>query len=173
MASDLRVLIIAGPNGAGKTTFADLYLPEAVCPTFVNADRIAAKISPVAPETVAFQAGKQMLQEMRVHFTARRSFAIETTLAGRSYLRLIKRWQSAGYRVKLIFLQLSAVEEAIARVEERVKQGGHDIPKAVIERRFAAGLANFKEFYAPLVDAWALYDNSGRSPVLLDWSERS
>jgi len=62
---------------------------------------------------------------------------------------------------------------AFARVAQRVKQGGHDIPEAVIRRRFAAGLANFEHLYAPRVDAWALYDNSGEQPVLLDWSERT
>ena len=174
MADSLRVIIIAGPNGAGKTTFAREFLPnEAGCPIFINADLIAAGLAPFAPETAALQAGRLMLQELGRHFSARESFAFETTLAGRAYLRLIPQWQAAGYRVKLIFLQLDSAEEAIARVAQRVEQGGHDIPPAVIRRRFAAGRKNLETLYAPLVDAWALYDNSGSAPLLLDWSEKA
>lgn len=173
MAEDLKVIIIAGPNGAGKTTFAREFLPnEANCPVFVNADLIAAGLSPFAPETVAVQAGRLMLEQLDRHFVARESFAFETTLAGRGYLRHIERWQVAGYRVKLIFLQLASAEEAIARVAQRVRQGGHDIPENTIRRRFGAGLHNFRQAYAPRVDAWALYDNSGDRPVLKEWSEQ-
>lgn len=174
MVDPLRVIIIAGPNGAGKTTFAREFLPnEAACPAFVNADLIAIGLSPFSPEAAALQAGRLMLQELERHFTRRRSFAFETTLAGRGYLRQIVRWQAAGYRVKLIFLGLDNEQEAIARVAQRVLQGGHDVPSAVIRRRFSAGLQNFRQAYAPLVDAWAHYDNSGAEPVLIDWDEKS
>ncbi len=174
MIDDRKVIIIAGPNGAGKTTFAREFLPnEAGCPVFLNADLIAAGLAPFAPETAAVQAGRLMLQELGRHFASRQSFAFETTLSGRGYLHHIRRWQAAGYRVKLIFLQLDSAEEAIARVAQRVRQGGHDIPTETIRRRYAAGRANFEHFYAPLVDAWALYDNAGPEPVLLDWSEKS
>jgi predicted ABC-type ATPase len=170
---ELKVIIIAGPNGAGKTTFAREFLPnEAGCPIFVNADLIAAGLAPFAPETAAVQAGRVMLLELARHFTARQSFAFETTLSGRGYLRHIREWQSSGYRVKLIFLHLDSVEEAIARVAQRVRQGGHDIPEATIRRRFAAGRENFERLYSPQVDAWALYNNAGPTPVLLDWSEK-
>lgn len=174
MNSHQRVLIIAGPNGAGKTTFAREFLPnEADCPVFVNADLIAAGLAPFAPETAAVQAARLMLATLAQHVDSRRSFAFETTLSGRGYLRHIRDWQALGYRVKLIFLKLESPEEAVARVAMRVKQGGHNIPDDVIRRRFAAGLTNFTQFYAPCVDAWALYDNSGNSPVLLDWSEKT
>lgn len=167
-----RILIIAGPNGAGKTTFAREFLPqEADCPVFVNADLIAAGLAPFAPEAAAVQAGRLMLSELKRHFAARTSFAFETTLAGRAYLRLIKQWQAAGYRVKLIFLRLDSPEEAIARVAQRVRQGGHDIPEPVIRRRFKSGFNNFQKLYAPVVDGWALYDSSGTEPIMLDWSE--
>lgn len=173
MESGRKVIIIAGPNGAGKTTFAREFLPnEAGCPVFVNADLIAAGLAPFAPERVAVQAGRLMLQELERHFATRESFAFETTLAGRGYLRHILHWQAAGYRVKLIFLQLDSPEEAVARVAQRVRQGGHDIPEATIRRRFWAGRENFEQIYAPRVDAWALYDNAGEQPVLLDWSEK-
>ena len=108
MADDLKVIIIAGPNGAGKTTFAREFLPnEAACPVFVNADLIAAGLAPFAPESAAVQAGRLMLTELERHFQARQSFAFETTLSGRGYLRHIARWQAAGYRIELIFLRLA------------------------------------------------------------------
>jgi len=173
LATAQRVIIIAGPNGAGKTTFAREFLPnEAGCPVFVNADLIAAGLSPFAPGSAAVQAGRVMLRELARHFAARESFAFETTLAGRGYLRLIDAWQAAGYRVKLIFLQLGHVDDAIARVAQRVRQGGHNIPEHVIRRRFAVGIRNFENLYAPKVDSWALYDNNGAQPVLLNWSEK-
>lgn len=169
-----RVIIIAGPNGAGKTTFAREFLPnEAGCPVFVNADLIAAGLAPFAPESAALQAGRVMLQQLNLHAAARVSFAFETTLSGRGYLRQIEQWQAMGYRVKLLFLQLSSADEAIARVAQRVSQGGHNIPDDVIRRRFAAGRQNFEHLYAPLVDSWVLYDNSGTDAVLLNWGEKA
>lgn len=170
--AERKVIIIAGPNGAGKTTFAREFLPnEAGCPQFLNADLIAAGLAPFAPESAALPAARLMLAELERHFRAGQSFAFETTLSGRAYLRHIARWRAAGYRVELIFLRLASADEAVARVAQRVKQGGHHIPEAVIRRRFAAGLDNLSRHYAPAVDAWALYDNSGEEPILLNWSE--
>lgn len=172
MQKERKVIIIAGPNGAGKTTFAREFLPhEAECPVFVNADLIAAGLAPFAPASVAMQAGRLMLAELDRHAAAGHSFAFETTLSGRNYVTRIQRWQRAGYRVKLIFLRLESADEAINRVAERVRQGGHDVPVDVIARRFTAGLRNFTQLYAPLVDAWSLYDNSGPEPQLIDWKE--
>ena len=163
-----QVLIIAGPNGAGKTTFAMEYLPnEANCPTFVNADLIAAGLSPFHPARAAFRAGRLMLEEIHYHAKRGRSFAFETTLSGRGYVRWIPRWQAGGYRVKLLFLRLPTPEAAINRVAQRVAEGGHDVPEPVIRRRFDAGWRNFNQIYRNLVDDWAVYDNSGRTPVLL------
>ena len=170
--AERKVIIIAGPNGAGKTTFAREFLPnEAGCPQFLNADLIAAGLAPFAPESAALPAARLMLAELERHFQTGQSFAFETTLSGRAYLRHIARWRAAGYRVELIFLRLASAQEALARVAQRVKQGGHHIPEAVIRRRFAAGLDNLSRHYAPVVDAWALYDNSGEEPILLNWSE--
>lgn len=168
MKREKKIIIIAGPNGAGKTTFAREFLPhEAECPVFVNADLIAAGLSPFAPEQAALQAGRIMLGEIKAHARAGMSFAFETTLSGLMYARLIPRWQQQGYRVKLFFLSLATPELALARVAARVAQGGHDVPEAVIRRRFAAGWRNFEGKYKLLVDAWAHYDNSGDHPMLV------
>lgn len=169
-----KIIIVAGPNGAGKTTFARAFLPaEANCPRFINADLIAAGLSPFVPEAAAFRAGRLMLAEISSCVARGESFAFETTLSGLTYLRHIKDWRHAGYHVEMYFLCLPTVELAIARVALRVKQGGHDIPEAVIRRRFVSGLANFTRHYRAVVDAWALYDNSGNEPVMLEWGERS
>jgi len=164
-----KILIIAGPNGAGKTTFARAFLPqEAQCPRFINADLIAAGLSPFAPEQAAIKAGRIMLQEMVEHAQRRMGFAFETTLAGLGYLRHIRQWRGMGYRVILYFLGLQNVETAIVRVAERVKQSGHHISEPVIRRRFAAGLRNFEKYKA-CVDIWEHYDNTHDKPVLLQW----
>ena len=161
-----RILIIAGPNGAGKTTFAAEFLPnEADCPVFVNADLIAAGLSPFRPDQVAVQAARLMLRQIDAHARCGRSFAFETTLSGRRHARRIPGWREQGYRVNLFFLRLPTPEAAIARVERRVSEGGHDVPEPVIRRRFHAGWRNFEEIYRELVDAWAVYDNSGDVPM--------
>lgn len=170
--SDPKIVIIAGPNGSGKTTFARDFLPkEAACPYFVNADLIAAGLSPFVPAAAAIKAGKLMLQEIKGYAARRESFAFETTLAGLGYLRHIKDWRASGYHVTLFFLTLPSIELAIARVALRVSQGGHDIPEAVIRRRFITGVRNFYAHYRDAVNAWAVYDNSGDQPVLAHWSE--
>lgn len=173
MKRERRIIIVAGPNGAGKTTFAREFLPrEADCPIFINADLIAAGLSPFRPEAAAVRAGPLLLAEIATKVERRESFAFETTLSGRSYARSIPRWRAMGYHVKIIFLSLLAVEIAVARVAARVAQGGHDVSETAIRRRFRSGIDNFHHLYRPLVDAWVLYDNSGAAPVLLEWGER-
>lgn len=167
-----KIIIIAGPNGAGKTTFARSFLPrEAQCPRFINADLIAAGLSPFQPDSAAIRAGRLMLEEINDAVAQGETFAFETTLAGVAYLRRIQHWRRLGYHVSLFYLRLSNVETAIARVALRVRQGGHDIPADVIRRRFDAGLRNLEEAYKAAVDAWAVYDNDGEVPKLLQWSE--
>ena len=166
-----KIIILAGPNGAGKTTFAREFLPqEASCPVFVNADLIAAGLSPFAPERAAMQAGRLMLDAIGQHVARLESFAFETTLSGLGYARKIPQWRQLGYRVELFFLSLPSADTAVQRVAERVRQGGHDIPEATIRRRFASGKRLFADMYQPLVDQWVLYDNAGDEPVVMDWS---
>jgi predicted ABC-type ATPase len=163
-----NIIIIAGPNGAGKTTFAREFLPqEANCPTFINADLIAQGLSPFRPEAAARRAGRIMLEMIADCERRGESFAIETTLSGRGYARMIPAWRGAGYRVVIFFLELQSVELAVRRVADRVAQGGHDIPERVIRRRFTAGRKNFECVYKALVDEWKHYDNAGDEPLLL------
>lgn len=165
---DKRIIIIAGPNGAGKTTFAKIVLPKLMdSPTFINADLIAAGLSPFNPHLAAIKAGKLMLREIHEHVSKGLSFTFETTLSGIGYSRMIPQWRSSGYRVILYYLSLPTVEMAIARVAARVTQGGHDIPEEVIRRRFEAGLKNFFEIYKQIVDEWYLLDNTNDVPCLI------
>ena len=160
--------VIAGPNGAGKTTFATEFLPDFVhCREFVNADLIAAGLSPFAPETQAVRAARLVLTRIKELARARQDFGFETTLAGRGYVKLITDLKRSGYHAVLFFLWLPSAEMAVARVANRVRQGGHDIPEATIRRRFEAGLRNFFGLYAPLVDSWHLYDGSQLPPSLI------
>ena len=168
-----KIIIIAGPNGAGKTTFAREFLPnEAGCPQFVNADLIAAGLSPFAPDVAAVKAARLMLESIAELERRGESFAFETTLSGLVYAHRIRQWREAGYHVTLIFLSLPEPQMAIDRVAERVRQGGHNVPSDVIRRRFAAGLRNFENIYRDAVDAWAIYDNAGDEPLLINWGEK-
>ena len=162
------ILIFAGPNGAGKTTFATEILPHEVgCPTFVNADSIAAGLSPLEQSSVNFRAGRLLLETINEYVAAGKSFAFETTLSGLAYSRSIPNWRKRGYFVGLFYLRLPDPDVAISRVRQRVSVGGHDIPEEVIRRRFHASWRNFENIYRELVDEWKVYDNSGTEPVLL------
>ncbi len=163
-----RALILAGPNGAGKTTFAREFLVrEAHCPTFLNADLIAAGLSPFAPEKANLAAMRLMAHRMDECFAQRQDFAVESTLAGRTYLNLIRRWRADSYRVKIIFLKLSSPQQAIARVSHRVRLGGHDVPETIIRRRYEQGWVNFQTLYRPLVDFWKVYDATMSPPIIV------
>ena len=162
-----NLYIIAGPNGAGKTTAAYNLLPEVLhCPNFVNADEIARGLSPFAPEAVSFQAGRIMLQRIDELLPQKVDFAIETTLSTRSYVQLVRRAQALGYRVHLIFFFLENEEQAIARVAQRVKNGGHGIPEEDIRRRFTRGIYNLINLYMPICDSVLVYNNM-RTPAQL------
>lgn len=153
--------IIAGCNGAGKTTASMVVLPEILhCREFVNADEIAKGLSPFNPEEVAIQAGKLMLERIDYLLNRNIAFAIETTLSTRSYQTLVKKAKSKGYMVILLFFWLPSPEMAELRVAERVASGGHNIPSAVIHRRYWLGLKNLFDIFIPAVDKWSIYDNS-------------
>jgi len=162
------VYIIAGPNGSGKTTFAKMFLPDYVnCPNFVNADLIAQGLAPFEPRAAAIKAGKLVLQQIHEYAERGADFAFETTLSGRSYVSLLVELKSKGYAAHLFFLWLPSPELAIARIKERVREGGHNVSAEDVRRRFSPGINNFFSLYEPLVDSWMLFDNSKAKPVLI------
>jgi predicted ABC-type ATPase len=164
-----RCLVIAGPNGAGKTTFAREYLPgDARIHQFVNADLIAAGLSPLRPQAAAVAAARLMLAEIDRLASARADFAFESTLSGLAYARRLERMRAAGYHIEIVFLRLSSPRLALRRIAARVRQEGHDVPKADVMRRFVRGWENFHKVYKPLAHAWAVYENSASRPQLIE-----
>jgi predicted ABC-type ATPase len=162
------LFIIAGPNGAGKTTYVRRFLPQEMrCREFVNADLIAAGLSPFAPERAAFEAGRIMLKRLRDLFERRENFSFETTLTGFGYTHLLREMKAAGYRIRLDYLWIPDLDLTRARVKQRVRKGGHDIPDDVQLRRFGKGLRLLLEHYRPLLNYWRLFDNSGQNPQLV------
>jgi len=163
-----HLYIVAGPNGSGKSTFIRRFLPHyADCIHFVNADLIAAGLSPFLPDIAAIKAGKIMLEQIEEHIKAGHDFAIETTLSGRSYVRLLKDLKKKGYRIDLFYLWLRKPDLALKRIAERVRAGGHDVPPEVVKRRFVRSVSNFFQLYRRLLDSWMLFDNSEDFPRLI------
>ncbi|MDE5880205.1 MAG: zeta toxin family protein [Muribaculaceae bacterium] len=162
-----NLYIIAGCNGAGKTTASFNVLPQILnCREFVNADEIAKGLSPFTPESVAIQAGKLMLERIETLMLEEVTFAIETTLATRSYKNLVLKAKQKGYDVSLLFFWLESPEVACERVRKRVSEGGHNIPKDIIYRRYYLGLENLFNIFMPIVDFWALYDNNNYTNII-------
>jgi predicted ABC-type ATPase len=122
------IYLIAGCNGAGKTTFAKEFLPSIGVIRFLNADEIARGLSPLKPEAVAFKAGRLLLSELRELIDQRKTFALESTLSGRTYVNIFEDAKQQGYRIELHFVWIPDAREAIRRVRQRVIEGGHDVP---------------------------------------------
>ena len=163
-----RLYVVAGPNGAGKTTFARKFLPDyAHCKQFVNADLIASGLSPFSPEVAALSAGKLLIEKIRELSGKGKDFGFETTLSGKSYVPFLKQLREQGYAIHLFFLWIPTLELALARIQDRVRRGGHDIPEPVVKRRFHKGIQHLFGLYRPLLDSWALFDNSQAAPHLI------
>ena len=156
-----NLYIISGCNGAGKTTASYTVLPDILdCREFVNADEIARGLSPFNPESMAIEAGRLMLSRIDDLLSKGESFAIETTLATKSYINLVHRAQTQGYTVRLLFFWLNSPELALLRIAERVAKGGHNIPEPIARRRYVAGINNLFKLFMRQVDYWAIFDNS-------------
>jgi predicted ABC-type ATPase len=156
-----NLYIISGCNGAGKTTASYSVLPDMLnCKDFVNADEIAKGLSPFQPDKVAIEAGRIMLTRIKTLIDHNNDFAIETTLATKSYAKLISDAQSKGYFVTLVYFWLNSIDLAIERVRTRVLSGGHNIPQDTIIRRYKSGISNLSKIYIPISDYWMIIDNS-------------
>ena len=165
---DKRLYIIAGCNGAGKTTASTRFLPSILnCRQWVNADEIAYGLSPLDPQSVAFQAGRLMLERIQELLSLNETFAIETTLSTRAYRNLVLQAQAMGYQVNLVFFYLPSPQMAICRIAHRVKNGGHFVPDDVVIRRYHRGLKNLKEIFMPIVDQWDIYRYEDNAYILL------
>lgn len=164
-----RCIVIAGANGAGKTTFALEYLPnEARILNFVNADLIASGLSPLRPKFAAVAAARMMLDEVDRLVQERADFGWESTLSGLTHVKRLQIMKELGYYVEIMYLRLASPQLALRRVGARVRQGGHDVPKGDVLRRFSRSWRNFETHYRSLADAWAVYDSSRRLPKLME-----
>jgi predicted ABC-type ATPase len=161
-----NLYIISGCNGAGKTTASYTVLPEILnCKEFINADEIAKGLSPFQPETVTLQAGRIMLTRIKELILTGIDFAFETTLSSKSYKKLLDNARTNGYSIILIFFWLETVDLAKERVRNRVNEGGHNIPEAIIERRYVRGIHNLLSTFIIMADGWFIYDNSMDIPA--------
>ncbi|MEX0775441.1 MAG: zeta toxin family protein [Phycisphaeraceae bacterium] len=166
MADDSPIcVVIGGPNGAGKTTAAQYALQRLGIAHFVNADTIARGLSWSKPESVALAAGRLMIQRLHELRSQRASFGFETTLAGRTHARFLADLKSDGYRLELHYVWLKSADLAVARVQRRVEEGGHNIPEIDIRRRYARSAYNLLHFYLSLMDDWIILDNSENRTV--------
>lgn len=155
------MFIISGCNGSGKTTASYSLLPEMLdCREFVNSDEFAKSLSPFNPSAASVVASRYMLRKINYMLERELDFCVETTLATRYLLSIIKEAQSKGYTVTLIYFWLNSPELAIKRVSARVAAGGHNIAEDVVRRRYYLGLKYFFETYSHCVDRWVLADNS-------------
>ena len=156
-----RLYIISGPNGSGKTTASYSLLPELLdCSEFVNADEFAKHISPFAPECASITASRLMLRKVSYLFDKREDFCIETTLATRALLKMVRTAQQKGYYVTVIYFWLQSPDLAVSRVAARVHAGGHGVPEETIRRRYRVGLNYLFHSYMQACDKWILADNS-------------
>jgi predicted ABC-type ATPase len=163
-----NVYIIAGPNGSGKTTFASTFLPEyAKCDRFINADLIASGLSPFSPQQAALKSGKLVLEQIKAYAENGVDFGFETTMSGVTYLKYFKMLKEKGYKIHLFFLWIPSSQLAIARVKDRVAQGGHNVPVADIKRRFERSTEKFLKQYRLLADQWMLFNNEQSKPKLI------
>lgn len=166
--------IIAGPNGTGKTTFAKEFLPHyAKCLEFVNPDLIAQGLSPFDPVRQAAQAGRLVLNRIGELTRRRMDFAMETTLSGRTYVRMFRSMLERGYRLNMYYVWLPSPELALLRIEDRARHGGHDVPDADVRRRFARSIRNLFREYLCLMDSVFVFDNSGDEPEPIWMMEKS
>lgn len=155
-----KLTIVAGPNGSGKTTFAQHYLQHTPQP-YLSADLMAYELAPDDPESVQIAAGRRFFQRLKERLAGSESFIVESTLSGRGFRRTLEKAKKAGFEITILFVFLDSADSCVARVQQRVRQGGHHVPEADIRRRFDKSLANFWQLYRQMADRWLLIYNVG------------
>lgn len=153
-------MIVAGPNGSGKTTAATQFATSIQVP-YIGADEIAKAISPAAPEAVQIKAGREFIRTVEDSIANHRSCVIESTLSGLSFQRTIRKASVRGFQITIVFVFVNSADVCVARVAERVRKGGHDVPAQDIRRRFHRSITNFWRIYRRLADNWVVLYNGG------------
>ena len=161
-----NLYVVGGPNGAGKTTYAEEFLRERPC-VYLSADRIAAQLAPNDPTSKQMAAGRKFLKAVETHLAGSEDLLVESTLSGRSFRRVLEKARAKGFRTTVFLVHLDCADACVARVKERVRKGGHDVPEVDVRRRFSRSLANFWNIYRQIVDEWFLVYNSGSDFVIV------
>jgi predicted ABC-type ATPase len=162
------IYLIGGCNGAGKTTFASRFLPtELKCLRFLNADEISRGLSPFDPSAAALRAGRILLEQFRTHVDRRESFTLESTLSGKTYVKLLREAIHSGFQLELHYLVLADAETAVQRVRARVQMGGHNVPEIDIRRRFTRSRENLVAAYLPMATRWIIWSAGTLQPECL------
>jgi len=159
--------IFAGPNGSGKTTFSEMAFAKRKKALFLNSDSIARGLTPSENKFAQYEAGRFMLQAIENALKAEQSFGFETTFSGRIWINFLTKAKKAGYKIKIYFVFVKSIELSLRRIENRVKNGGHNIPEAIVKRRFSRTFKNFSDLYKPLADEWYVIDNSESKGVVI------
>lgn len=150
--------VIAGPNGSGKSTYTRALDFEGR-ENLLDPDAIARRLNPGDPRAAAMASAREILDRIEHCLDQRISFAIETTLASRKTLRTMQKAKFNGFMVDLVYICLDTPERSILRVQERVSQGGHDVPDSDVRRRYLRSQANLPRAIQ-IADRAILYDNS-------------
>ncbi len=165
---ELNCYVIAGSNGSGKSIFAEEFLPYyTYCDNFINADLIAKGISPFTPDKARIKAGRLVFSLINDFIKKKESFAFETTFSGKTYVNIIQQLKLTGYKIHIFYLWIPSVDLALQRIDDRVRQGGHLVPKVDVERRFERSISNFLNVYRQLADSILFFDNSTNIPRLI------
>ena len=155
-----RLYILAGANGSGKSTISKVLLPSEGL-VYVNPDDIAKELSPDNPSAAKIEAGKETLRRIASLFEKCESFAIESTLSGVVYVKVVERAKLLGYDVILAYIFVDSPDVCIRRIEARMRNGGHFVPAKDVVRRYSRSKYNFVNLYREIVDHWLLYYNGG------------
>jgi predicted ABC-type ATPase len=161
-----RLIIVAGANGSGKTTFAVPYT-EQIGVQFLNADQFAETYADRGEENAMIKGGREFFRRLNGALERLEDVVIETTLSGTYTTKVVARAKKAGYVVEVVYIFLDDAALCVDRVGERVRKGGHDVPREDIIRRYARSIANFKDNFTNISNVWFLYYNGvhGFEPV--------
>jgi len=166
-----ELIVVAGPNGAGKSTFVAEFLKDRPCP-YLSADLIATELTIEEPASLQFAAGQEFLKRAQAHLSGQHDFIVETTLSGRTWRNYLEQAHALGFDITIFFIYLDSADTCVARVRERVRRGGHDVPEDDIRRRFSRSLLNFWKIYRHMADHWAIVYNVGSTFVDIVFGER-
>lgn len=165
MALPPELLVVAGPNGAGKTTLARDFAVRSNVP-YLSADAIAETLSPDDLSDARVQSGRRLIASLNEYVSRGESVIVETTLSGRTFRHVVSDATQAGFTVTMVYLFLKSADLCVARVAERVRKGGHNVPESDVRRRFTRSLINFWTIYRKMADNWVIVYNE--TPQLQD-----